>query len=80
MSCTTDLLSQIQAARLEKGYTQQYLGDKLGITQNCYSKLESGVSQLTIDNFFAIAAVLEIDEFSLFFFQCFCGTKISMIE
>lgn len=39
----------MRVLRESKGYTQEYVGDWLGIEQNTYSKLESGQIKLTTD-------------------------------
>jgi transcriptional regulator with XRE-family HTH domain len=52
---------RIREQRLAKGYTQDFMAIKLRISQNAYSKLESGITKITIDRLFLIAMVLEAD-------------------
>ncbi|MDB5132821.1 MAG: ATP-binding region ATPase domain protein [Mucilaginibacter sp.] len=53
--------SNIKKARLYRNYSQDYLAYKLNISQNAYSKVELGITKVTIDRLVKIAAVLEID-------------------
>ena len=55
------ILGSIKRRRLKLGYSQQYMADKLGISQNMYSKFELNHSKITIGRFIAICEVLEID-------------------
>ena len=52
---------KIRKAREFKNYSQEYLASKIGISQNAYSKLELGYSKITLDRFFHIATLLEVD-------------------
>ena len=36
----------LKEVRKEKGFTQAYLAEKLGIGQSSYSRLENGISEL----------------------------------
>lgn len=36
-------ISILKSIRLERGWTQQYVADKLGITKGSYSNIENGV-------------------------------------
>ena len=55
------IATKIRQAREQKNYSQEYLASKIGISQNAYSKLELGYSKITLDRFFHIAMLLEID-------------------
>ncbi len=55
------IATKIRKAREQKNYSQEYLASKIGISQNAYSKLELGYSKITLDRFFHIAMLLEID-------------------
>lgn len=52
---------KIRKAREYKNYSQEYLAAKIGISQNAYSKIELGHSKITLDRFFHIATVLNIN-------------------
>ncbi len=52
-------LETIRRMREQKGYSQDYLALRLGMSQNNYSKLELGKNKLTVEQLERIAAVLE---------------------
>ncbi|GAA4315262.1 hypothetical protein GCM10023149_11790 [Mucilaginibacter gynuensis] len=51
--------NKIRRMREDRNYSQDYLAAKLGISQNAYSKIELGYSQVTIERLYRIAEVLE---------------------
>jgi transcriptional regulator with XRE-family HTH domain len=55
------IASNIRAQRMTKNYTQEYLALKLKISQNAYSKIELGRTQVTVGRLIQIADVLEIE-------------------
>jgi transcriptional regulator with XRE-family HTH domain len=55
------IAQNIRATRERLAYSQEYLAAKLSISQNTYSKIELGYVKLTLDRFFKICRVLEID-------------------
>jgi len=52
--------ANIRNARMQRNYSQEYLAMKLKMSQNGYSKIELGYTQLTLEKFLIIAQVLEI--------------------
>ncbi len=50
----------IRKVRELRNYTQEYMAEKLGITQNGYSKLECQSSNMTIDRLTQIAEILTV--------------------
>jgi transcriptional regulator with XRE-family HTH domain len=57
-----DLLGEkIRLARLFRGYKQQYMGDKMGISQLAYSRLERRSSRMTVEQMMKIADILDVD-------------------
>ncbi len=54
------IATNIRRIRESKGYTQEYIALKLGISQNAYSKIELGYTKITLERLFQIADVLEI--------------------
>ena len=64
---TKTVLAQIKNQRNIKNYTQGFVANKLGISQNAYSKIESGVSTLTITTLFRLSYIFDIDV--LLFFE-----------
>lgn len=55
-----NIIKRIKSVREERGYTQQFIAEKLGISQNAYSKIEIGSSKLTLQRCLQIADVLEV--------------------
>ena len=51
----------LRAARESKGYSQDYVADRLGISQSSYACLESGRTGLSVDRFLRLAEILEVD-------------------
>jgi transcriptional regulator with XRE-family HTH domain len=60
------VLAQIKIQRGIKNYTQAYVAGKLGISQNAYSKIESGVSSLTVETLFRLSYIFDIDVLAFF--------------
>ncbi len=64
-------LNRLKAERIAKGFTQEEIGEKIGITKSGYSKLESGQSKIDIDTFVSILTVLGLNpEDLVIFFTC----------
>lgn len=66
MKSTSDAKTKTVAANIRKirefrNYTQDYLAAKLDISQNAYSKIELGYSNITLNRLIHIAQILEID-------------------
>jgi hypothetical protein len=55
-----DLGLKIKKIRESKNYTQGYMSNKLNISQNTYSKIETGGIKLTVDRLKQISEVLDI--------------------
>jgi len=51
----------IRKVREKKGFSQEYVAEKLGINQSTYGKLERDVSNITLDRLYKIADVLDED-------------------
>lgn len=51
---------KIKAIRNLRGFSQQYMADELGIEQNTYSKIETGLTKLTADTLKKIAGILGV--------------------
>lgn len=55
----------IRIQRLERGYSQSYMAFCLDISQNAYSKIELGHTEITVCRIIEIAAVLRVPVFTL---------------
>jgi transcriptional regulator with XRE-family HTH domain len=52
------VLNNIIRERNQLGYTQEYMGLKMGISQHAYSKIELGLTRISVQHFFQIANIL----------------------
>ena len=53
--------SNIREIRNFRNYSQEYVAAKIGLTQNGYSKIELGYTNVTIIRLYAIASALEVN-------------------
>jgi len=58
---TRAVAANIKKTRIYRNYTQDYLAAKLGISQNAYSKIELGYSNITISRLARISEILEVE-------------------
>lgn len=58
---TKKVTENIRKTRESKRLTQEYLAGKLSISQNAYSKIELGYSQITVYRLFQITRALDVD-------------------
>ena len=61
-----NIACKIKKHRELKNYTQEYLAQRLNISQNAYSKIETGSVKLTIDRLISICSVLELPVIEMF--------------
>lgn len=57
---TKAIIANIRKIRESRNYTQDYLAAKLRISQNAYSKIELGYSNITLSRLIEIVAILEV--------------------
>lgn len=57
---------KIRAIRQAKGFTQEYVADRLGIEAVNYGRIERGQAKLTIDRFVEISQILESSPLDFF--------------
>ena len=50
----------IRKTRVTKGLSQEYMADKLSVSQNTYSRIELGLTKLCTTRLLKIASILEI--------------------
>ncbi len=65
MPNSKDILRKIREIRDQKGWSQEYVANQLGISQSQYSKLEKGISVMTLPTLEKICNLFEI-EFDIF--------------
>ncbi len=52
---------KIRATREQLNYTQEFVADKLDITQRAYSKIETGETRLRADHLVKLSEVLQLN-------------------
>lgn len=57
--------ANIYRIRREKKYKQEYMAARLNISQNAYSKVELGYTDISLERLFELAAIFEIDPMEL---------------
>jgi transcriptional regulator with XRE-family HTH domain len=60
---------KVKKVRELRNYTQEYVAQELGITQESYSRIEANKSTLTIQRLDKIAEVLKVNVFDLLSFD-----------
>ena len=65
----TKLENNIKSIRELKNFTQEYMAEKLGITQAGYSKIESGATKTSYSKIIDIAKILEVETEELLAFD-----------
>lgn len=55
------ILATLRLQRIKKGYSQEYLGDQLGLSQYAYHKIENGKTKLKVKCLLELCEVLEIE-------------------
>lgn len=53
--------TRIKKVRELRNYSQEYMAERLGISQVSYSRIETGQTRLSLNRFQIIARILEID-------------------
>lgn len=61
--------SKIRKVRELKGYSQEYVAELLGLSQNNYSNIETGRTKLTLNRLDDISKILNIDPIDLLKFD-----------
>lgn len=55
------LTSNIKTARLFRNYSQMHVAFLLNISQNAYSKIENGQSDLSVERLFKLAEIFDFN-------------------
>ncbi|MCO5232872.1 MAG: helix-turn-helix domain-containing protein [Chitinophagales bacterium] len=66
MISTKDIRKKIASIRERKGYSQDFVANRLGLTQSAYSLIESGSRDLKVNRLLQIAIVLEVNVIEFF--------------
>lgn len=59
------LAERIRQLRRDKDYSQQFMANALNISQNAYSKLESGKTPIHLDRLYEVCVLLDINIYEL---------------
>jgi transcriptional regulator with XRE-family HTH domain len=57
----TAIMQNIRSIRIAKQYSQDYIAARLNISQNAYSKMELGRTEITVERLLNVACILEIE-------------------
>lgn len=57
---TKKLFKELQKHRLIKGYSQEYMADRLGLSQRQYSRIDNGECKLDIQRLMTICMILDL--------------------
>jgi len=55
------ILATLRLQRIKKEYSQEYIGDQLGLSQYAYHKIENGKTKLQVKCLLELCEVLEIE-------------------
>jgi transcriptional regulator with XRE-family HTH domain len=55
-----DYHRKVRKIRELRGYSQDYVAGRLGISTKAYSKVEAGITKLSLDRLEALAAIFEM--------------------
>lgn len=56
----TDIGMRLRKIREFRNYTQEYMANKLDVSQNAYSKMENGITPITTDRLEQLATILDV--------------------
>lgn len=56
----TELGKRVKKIRREKGFTQEFVAEKMGISQSAYSKIENDIGSCTFNTLKKIADILQV--------------------
>ena len=62
MNRVDKIRKRIKSSRIEKEYSQDYVGTRLNMSQIAYHKLENGKTQLKVETLLELARILEVTE------------------
>lgn len=56
-----NVTDKIKSIRMNKGYSQEFMASKIGVSQRAYSKIENEETKLDIDKLLKISDILEVE-------------------
>jgi transcriptional regulator with XRE-family HTH domain len=69
-------VEKIKSIRKNSGYSQEYVAERLGISQKAYSDIESGKTRLKNEVLYEIAKILDISPAAICPISCECISSI----
>jgi len=60
-----EIINRIFETRKKRGYSLEYMGNEIGVSESAYRKMEKGEVRLTLENFIKIAKTLKVSEAEL---------------
>ncbi|KUF38614.1 helix-turn-helix transcriptional regulator [Myroides marinus] len=69
-------VEKIKSIRKNSGYSQEYVAERLGISQKAYSDIESGKTKLKNEVLYEIAKILDISPAAICPISCECISSI----
>lgn len=73
-------MTEIERKRLEKGYTQRFMAEKIKVSIGCYNMYENNQRKIPKDKAEEIARVLECDVNEIFIPNTFTNCETSKKE
>lgn len=74
------IAEKIRRLRTEKSFSQDYMAEKLGITQQAYSKIENHLSDASITRLIQISEILEVPLYNLLGIKTKDGDEIEELS
>lgn len=56
------VIAKIREERRKKGLTQEMMAEKLGVSQNTYKNIETGIGELSFPRFLALTKILDMQD------------------
>ena len=77
-----EIINILKDARRRKGYTQEFVAYKLGISSKAYSKIETGINRLNSDYLIPLCKILNLPqkEMALMFFGILEREEMKMMN
>lgn len=61
-----NILKSIRLARIERNHSQEFIATRLNLTKSYYAKIERGNAKLSLDVFFQLLDILELNYLNFF--------------
>jgi transcriptional regulator with XRE-family HTH domain len=75
-----EIHDKIRTIRISKGFTQEYIADKLNIDAVNYGRIERGQTKITIDRLIKIAEIFDVKVIDFFSETNFIAKQNGLLE